>query len=206
MSVHEAIRAAEGAGFEGDDLIEVVAISGLESGWNAGATNDTRRYSWRGSDGIWHDPNTNEALPAGVGPEYSVGPLQINLNYWDDIAEWEARWWPTAFAWARRVFLADGNFGAWSMAARVTEAERNVVRHALTQRIPAPIEGPLPDGTAILDAIQSTRLLQAMWQVVSQGARLHVEEAGVQGELFIGMAVKRADLLATGVEGLDFLP
>lgn len=204
--MQEAIKAAQGAGFSGDDLIEIVAISGLESGWRADATNDTRAWSEKGSDGRWHVPGTEDALPEGHAPEYSVGPLQINLHYWANIAEWEARWWPTAFAWAFNVFRLDGGFGAWSMAARVTEAERNVVRHALTQPHAAPIERPLPDGATILGAIQSTRLLQAMWQLVANGARLHVENDGVPGELFIGMEVMRADLLATGVEGLDFLP
>ena len=206
MSVQDAIKAAQGAGFEGDDLIEIVAISRLESGWRADATNDTRRFRLRDASGIWRDPNTDETLPMGVGPEYSVGPLQINLHYWDNVAEWEARWWPTAFAWAYNVFRLDRGFGAWSAAASVTEAERNVVRHALTQPIAHPVETPSADGGLDLDALQSTRMLQALWQLVAQGGRLSVYALGEGDVLSISADVKRADLLATGVPLVDFLP
>ena len=202
----DAIKAAQGAGFEDDALVEIVAISGLESGWSEKATADTRQYSEKRGDGRWYIPGTDQALPAGVGPEYSVGPLQINLNYWTDIAEWQARWWPAAFAWAHALWTADGDFNAWRASRLVTEAERNVVRHALSQPHPQPVSTSGPEGATTLDAGGSTRLVQALWQLIGAGAHLTVDPIEGTDMIAVAVDVKRGDLLGVVPELADVLP
>ena len=65
-SIEELYDAAYMAGFRGDDLDRIVAISLAESGGSEGATNST-------------------------SAEYSVGPLQINLKAGHAISESDAR-------------------------------------------------------------------------------------------------------------------
>lgn len=99
MTIRDCVLAAIAAGFRDDALATIVAISGAESGYDAAATADTRGRT---------------DFPQGISPEFSVGPLQINLLAHPDIAEADARDYGKAFAYAYTLSAQGTDFSPWS--------------------------------------------------------------------------------------------
>lgn len=206
MSIQEAVNAAKMAGFTDGGLVEIVAIAGHESRWQADATADTRRYSERRDDGLWYVPGSDEHLPEGVWPEYSVGPLQINLNVHPEIAEWEARWWPTAFAYGYQLSQGGSDFSPWSTAGLVTEDDRNAVRGLIEQpSMGASAPASEYDGTA-LDAVRSTQAVRAAWQLIAAGHGALLEAGPGAGEVTLRLTALRGEWSGAVPELGDILP
>lgn len=135
MTATDCARGALRAGFQGQDADRIVAIALAESGGRADALNNSTYPNLP----EYHEL-TEDELARGWVPEYSVGPLQINLNVWGQpegnvwgqlggealegrITEEQASDYDACFAFAHDVIVPQQGYEAWSTfnAGRHTE-------------------------------------------------------------------------------------
>ncbi len=102
-------RSAIAAGFTNNGLVTIVAISGAESGWSSDATHNSSRP---GSPD--YVPLTPQQIALGWVPEYSVGPVQIDLELHSEISEADARSFDGAAKWAWINSAQGAIFTIWS--------------------------------------------------------------------------------------------
>lgn len=185
MSIEEVARACRTVGFEGDALVTMIAIAGAESGWNAEATNDTRRFSELGEDGIWRDPNTGESLPPRTQPEYSVGAFQINLLAHRQVTEEEARDYERAAYVAYGISRRGTDFTPWStfrtLAAGHVEAARAELQRL--NNLPTPV--PPPPRSVYLPVDLARGALVAAAELIDKPDTVYIEENGPEGLLLV---------------------
>lgn len=134
----EAVEAAYLAGFRGDGLRTIVAIAGAETGY-VDSTNNTARPGRE-----WFRELTDAERAAGIVPEFSVGPLQINLEVHESaISEARARDTFDAMRYAFSLSQGGVNFWPWSTFAlgmherHLLEADRVIA--AFTVEAPPPV-------------------------------------------------------------------
>lgn len=138
-------RAAIAAGFTGAGLLRAIAIAGAESGFDPAATNDTCGYQWVEERGAYVHPDTDDELPAGTQPEYSIGAWQINLLAHPGVTEAEARDLESAARAAFRISRDGSDFDAWStnvnLAPGLIELAAQTVQ-VINQEPATPVEIP----------------------------------------------------------------
>lgn len=208
MNIDDVTRACIAAGFRGDSLVKIVAIAGRESNWSE-AVADTRRFTERGSDGIWRDPQTGDELDYGIGPEYSVGPFQINLNV-HPLSYEEAQDVNASAAFAFRLSEGGTNFRPWSAENGLDESFRDQAREAI-DRITAeegnPEPMPTPEAERVgLDVAQADTALIALSDAVNGGAPLYVQRGPDMGQVTIIGTVQREALIEIWPALSDILP
>ena len=206
MTVEQAIDAARGAGFAADALVTIVAICGRESGYNANAVNDTRRFSAHGPDGLWHDPNTDETLPAGISPEWSIGPLQINLIAHPDVTPQQAADWGDTFRIAWRLSYQGTDFSPWSTFDGLSPQELSAAEAAINAHPVAVDVAHSDPGQVELDEAQSSDVLHVALQLVSAGVPAYVENGPENDQITISVSAPRADVIASWPALADVLP
>ena len=108
MTATEMAIAARAEGFTGDGLVIIVAISGAEAGYED-ETDNTARPNSPGYRAL-----TPEEIALGWLPEYSVGPLMIDLEIHTEITEADARTFDGAARWAYGASQQGTVFTAWS--------------------------------------------------------------------------------------------
>lgn len=206
MTIEQSVLSARKAGFTGDPLVNIIVISTRESDNNADATNDTRRFTEHTQAGTWRDPRNGDELPAGISPEYSVGPLQINLVAHPDISESAARDFDQAFAYAWTLSEQGRSFAPWSTSEGITEEMWRAAALAIAA-VPESVDIAHSDPGAVeLDEAQATVALQAALRLVAGGAPAYVEHGPENGQITVSVTAGRDAVIAAWPALGDVLP
>jgi len=196
VSIGEVVEACKAAGFEGDALVTMVAVGIAESGCNADATNDTRRFSERGEDGLWRDPNTGEALPVGHAPEHSIGWAQINIRFHQRYTIAECRDYERAAQIAWLLSDEGRDFSAWSGYRVLTGDTYAQAAHAVQAS-----NDYTPEPPPVIDPVylgQAEAMSHLVWAAAAVSRSDQVAEVRdeAQGLITLAVAVRLADFEA----------